>query len=405
MDAPVVLCVDRSVAEVPWLRAVLTELGWVVRTARHGEAALDQVAVDPPDLVLIGLEVPGLDGLEVCRRITGEPRTRHLPVFMVAGGPSADSAPALAAGAEHLLSPPATRQEVRLRLLNAVRHKLAWDEAESRWQTLEQVTAARDRLVDLSLSDIETMLATAQRALAALLDPSDPTVPVAVRSCARLAWRECEAVDQTAHTLRVIRSIESGGWTFQPRTVAVTDLVGQVVESSEDVSGSDAHLTGAAQPDLLVTADPALVAHGLAALVAHVAGRRRGRGAVALDATAGEGGDVRFRIRAEGPVDPPDEAADRLTAALQFTLARMVAEAHGGRLVCDPARPEELGLDLPSAPPAGLAWPPSSLPRRDAPMAAGRAPSEEAEAADIAAARSVLTAPPRPPRLMPPTTD
>ncbi len=64
-------------------RILLTSKGYEVRGVADGQAALDAVAEESPDLVLLDIMLPELDGFEVCRRIKETAETRHIPVIML----------------------------------------------------------------------------------------------------------------------------------------------------------------------------------------------------------------------------------------------------------------------------------------------------------------------------------
>lgn len=62
---------------------LLTSKGFEVNGAPNGVAALESIRQDPPDLVLLDIMLPEMDGFEVCRRIKEDPETRHIPVIML----------------------------------------------------------------------------------------------------------------------------------------------------------------------------------------------------------------------------------------------------------------------------------------------------------------------------------
>jgi DNA-binding response OmpR family regulator len=62
---------------------LLTSKGYEVRGVTNGQAALDAIAEELPDLVLLDIMLPEIDGFEVCRRIKSNDETRHLPVIML----------------------------------------------------------------------------------------------------------------------------------------------------------------------------------------------------------------------------------------------------------------------------------------------------------------------------------
>ena len=75
--------VDDQPANVRLLEAILTPRGYDVPTAASGEEALDAIAESEPDLVLLDIVMPGMDGYEVCRRIREQAQTAYLPVVMI----------------------------------------------------------------------------------------------------------------------------------------------------------------------------------------------------------------------------------------------------------------------------------------------------------------------------------
>ncbi len=94
------------------LRTLLTDyvqsLGYEAAAVADGQEALDAVAVEPPDLLLCDINMPRLDGLEVCRRLKADPATRAIPVVLMTGTMTRYQAPGFAAGADAFLEKPFT---------------------------------------------------------------------------------------------------------------------------------------------------------------------------------------------------------------------------------------------------------------------------------------------------------
>ena len=78
-----VLVVDDILSNVKLLEAKLTAEYFEVVTAFNGQECLARMAEQVPDIVLLDVMMPGMDGFEVCRRIKANPRTAHVPVVMV----------------------------------------------------------------------------------------------------------------------------------------------------------------------------------------------------------------------------------------------------------------------------------------------------------------------------------
>src|SRR4051812_14101798 len=79
---PVVLIVDDAPESIDVLRGVLG-LDYQVKAAIHGSVALDLVETSPPDLILLDVMMPDMDGYEVCRRLKENPATAAIPVVFV----------------------------------------------------------------------------------------------------------------------------------------------------------------------------------------------------------------------------------------------------------------------------------------------------------------------------------
>ncbi len=108
------------------LRYNLTKEGYRVACAASGEEALSLAAAAPPDLILLDLMLPGLDGLEVCRRLKREPHTRQVPIIMLtAKGEEADIVIGLELGADDYLTTPFSLRVLLARLRTALRRRQA----------------------------------------------------------------------------------------------------------------------------------------------------------------------------------------------------------------------------------------------------------------------------------------
>jgi putative two-component system response regulator len=127
---------------------LLAAEGYHVIGAEDGFAALDAVRLHRPDIVLLDVGMPGLDGIEVCRRLKAEPATRLTPVVLVTGRSELqDRIKGIEAGADDFLSKPVHPQELRARVasLSRVKHLTdALDSAEAAFLALALTIEARD---------------------------------------------------------------------------------------------------------------------------------------------------------------------------------------------------------------------------------------------------------------------
>ncbi len=172
-DHPTILAVDDDAQVLALLKRVLPPDGYVVQTAASGEQALAAAAARPPDLILLDIHLPGLDGLEVCQRLKANPATRHIPVILLSASSGAqERVTGLQAGAVDYLTKPFRREELLARVkvhLDLSRASLALAaqaaalrEANAQLQT---EVARRERTEE----SLRASLAQAERSRAALL--------------------------------------------------------------------------------------------------------------------------------------------------------------------------------------------------------------------------------------------
>jgi two-component system cell cycle response regulator len=128
-----VLVVDDILANVRLLEAKLAAEYFDVVTAMNGVDALEAVQRTKPDIVLLDVMMPGIDGIEVCRRIKGNPLTQHIPVVMVTAlDQPEDRVRGLEAGADDFLTKPVNDVSLFCRVKSLVRLKMLTDELRTR---------------------------------------------------------------------------------------------------------------------------------------------------------------------------------------------------------------------------------------------------------------------------------
>jgi class 3 adenylate cyclase/CheY-like chemotaxis protein len=147
--------VDDLAQNVKLLDAILSPRGYNVVTAGSGEAALETIAEELPDLVLLDVLMPGMDGYEVCRRLRADPVTAYLPIVMVTAHGDQEKLKAIDAGADDFLVKPINQPELLARVRSLIRIKRYHDTIEeqaaalSEWnRTLEQRVAEQVNELD-----------------------------------------------------------------------------------------------------------------------------------------------------------------------------------------------------------------------------------------------------------------
>jgi signal transduction histidine kinase/DNA-binding response OmpR family regulator len=139
-----VLIVDDERANRNLLEAMLLPEGHTLVTASSGEEALGALSINPPDLILLDVMMPGMDGYEVAATIKRNPVTQHIPVIMVTALNDRNARMrGLECGVEDFLNKPVDREELRVRVRNLLKLKAHVDYYGKYSEMLERRVALR----------------------------------------------------------------------------------------------------------------------------------------------------------------------------------------------------------------------------------------------------------------------
>ena len=142
MAKPTILVVDDEEDILELVKLHLRQEGFTVILAETGEQALKLVQAQPPGLVVLDLMLPGVDGLDVCKRMKADPRTRKIPIVMLtAKGEEADIVTGLELGADDYVTKPFSGKVLVARIRRILRKQ---GEQTDR----EQVVEIRNLVID-----------------------------------------------------------------------------------------------------------------------------------------------------------------------------------------------------------------------------------------------------------------
>lgn len=180
-DKGKILAVDDTPASLRLLTDILKVEGYEVRSAISGELALRAAISNPPELVLLDIRMPEMDGYEVCRRLKAQPETRDVPVIFVSAVSETDEkVHGFEIGAVDFVTKPYQRDE----LLARVRTHLELNRLRNH---LEDLVEERTAELKESEKNLRTSLLDSITALAATVEIRDPYTAGHQRRVAQLA--------------------------------------------------------------------------------------------------------------------------------------------------------------------------------------------------------------------------
>ena len=155
-DTPRILIVDDNPANVKVLKTRLTAEGYDVLTAHDGEQGLTAARLEKPDLILLDVMMPKLDGLEVCRRLRSDASFPFTPIILVtAMADSKDVVAGLEAGGDEYLTKPVDHAALVARVRSMLRIKRLHDTVETLAAEVKEWNASLERRVAEQVHELE----------------------------------------------------------------------------------------------------------------------------------------------------------------------------------------------------------------------------------------------------------
>ena len=153
-----ILVVDDMPVNVKILVDLLTLKGYETSTAASGPEALAKIEANAPDLVLLDVMMPGMNGYEVCQKIRSNPATSILPVVMVTAlDPSQERIKGIEAGADDFVAKPINHAELLARVRSLLRIKELWDTVESLAAQLAESNRTLEMRVQEQVSQLDRL--------------------------------------------------------------------------------------------------------------------------------------------------------------------------------------------------------------------------------------------------------
>jgi signal transduction histidine kinase len=358
-----VLAVDDDPLARRSLRAMLERGFYQVATAENGIEALELLDSYKPDLVLLDIQMPGMDGLEVCRRIRELPNGELLPIIFLTGDERQDiHAQAFQAKGDDFLRKPVLSAELIVRIRSLMRLKRLQAEIQAERDNLIDLQKQREQLFEFIVHDLKNPLSAIQMGLEVLGDRNDnaPSSRVQLR---RLL--------DTAHYMgRMIQNIldigraEQVGLELRKARIPLNSWIPGLLKEVESQARSRSHeLAWECPHDLEVEADPEFLRRLLLNLLDNALKYSPSGSRTQIEArSAGSG--VRLEVRDQGQGIPEDmreqifqkfvrikegDADTRAGSGLGLAFCQLVAEAHEGRIwvEANPAGGSAFVLEIP----------------------------------------------------------
>jgi two-component system sensor histidine kinase/response regulator len=337
-----ILVIDDQEANIHVLSTMLGQQGFEINAATDGEDALRQIASRPPDLVLLDVLMPGIDGFEVCRRIRERQETKHIPIIFLSSADDKDFVVrALGAGGVDYVTKPFHKAE----LVSRVRTHLALKAARD---SLRQLAEDKDELLGILAHDLKSHLGGMQMSAQVL---HKRAVTMGEPRLELMSGNILHATNQMFSFVRefLANSSAERGMEIKLEPVALHEIAAEGVRHYAEAAQRKEimlHFESAAEENLFVCADRAALDQVLDNLISNAIKFSAPAKNVWVTVAPTEGG-AECRVQDEGPGFTEEDKAliygryRRLSAAptgnepstgLGLSIVKKLMEAMGARL-------------------------------------------------------------------------
>lgn len=222
-----ILAVDDSPDNLFLVQTILEDKGYQISLAENGRSALAQIEKSPPDLILLDVMMPGMDGYEVTRRIRqNQARLGFIPILLITAHQQSSVVEGLDAGADDFIRKPVDMDELLARVRSLLRLKHSIDEQQ-------QMARQREDFVSRLTHDLRTPLVAADRMLNLFLQEAFGEVTPEMQESIEVMIRSNKNLLQMVNTLLEVYRHDAGSKTLTFSPVDLKDVIREVVQELE----------------------------------------------------------------------------------------------------------------------------------------------------------------------------
>lgn len=235
-----ILIVDDEIKNIRLFKAMLMSESYLTLEALSGEQALEMVSVVSPDLILLDVMMPGINGFDVCRKLKRAEETKIIPIVMVTAlSEKAHRLEALEAGADDFLSKPVDRSELVVRAKSLLRIKTYHDELRARNseiaeqnEKLRELQKIKEGLTHMIIHDLNNPLSSIIGALDLILLKESALSQKSLGSM-NACLDYCRDLKDMILSLLGIHRMEEGKLELDIEGSNITELIMEVMQQSE----------------------------------------------------------------------------------------------------------------------------------------------------------------------------
>lgn len=344
-----ILIVDDTPQNLRLLAGLLSKEGFEVRPVPNGRLALEAAFNDPPDLILLDINMPEMDGFETCERLKANETTRDIPViFISALTETMDKVKAFSVGGVDYVTKPFQFEEVNARVNTHIALRRAQIELRRQFDALSELDRLKENLVHMIVHDLRSPLQGIMGFASILAMRSENLSEDQLKVINSLRENGARMNEMVTDLLDITR-MEENRMPVEPARCDLREAAAEAVESLGSLAVDRGFVTAFPDEPVMVDCDPALMRRIIANLLGNAFKFTRREKEVRLELTVTEGA-VRVAVVDQGPGIPPDyrdkifakfgqvearQEGKKYSTGLGLTFAKMAVESHNSDIVLE----------------------------------------------------------------------
>lgn len=361
-----ILVVDDTIENLRLLASMLGDQGYDIRPVTSGDRAIKAAIADPPDLILLDITMPEMDGYEVCRRLKETEQLRDVPViFLTALSATADKVKAFNTGGVDYITKPFQFEEVLARVRTHVALRQAREELRREHERLRALERLRDDLVHMVVHDMRSPVTVLIGHLDFVKSEAGHLLTGQPLDDLDAAMKGAGVLNRMANDLLDVSRLEERKLPLQPTLCDLVTIAGDV-RSGLSAWDRERTIDVAATGPVEASCDKGMVRRVLENLVNNAIKHTPAGRPIRISVAASDG-RARVAVADEGSGVPP-EARERIfekfgtaetrkdrsyhSAGLGLAFCKLAVEAHGGAIGVMDGNPggSVFWFDLPISP-------------------------------------------------------
>lgn len=230
-----VLLVDDQPENLDVLVGVMEPEGYSIQVGLSGRVALDLARRVVPDLILLDVMMPGMDGFETCRRLKEDPETRDIPViFLTAKTETEDLVKGFELGAVDYVTKPFNATELLVRVNTHLALRKTQQELVQRLEEIDRMKREHEAFLR---HELRNRIAPLMGYSDMLMQVGDEEISDRCRRWASIISRESDNMSSLIDALKDMQDLEAGRFDLREQPVELVAIIKQVVENLEAVFG------------------------------------------------------------------------------------------------------------------------------------------------------------------------